>query len=262
MAPNGEWVMARCGLGGPVPWHYPESRGLPVTFRWPTGRCLGAATSHGAASNLDITPTAAAAPPAAAPISVSGQMPLGPIPAPVSGRWYCHAPAAWCAAWALLWIPWTILDRNIYQVRPRHRIAALLPSAAAACPILAACLLWLPDVSLSLPGGSAAGDSVRRRSDHGQRAILHGPIPAPRAGDGCPDLGGLMRSLGFALGLVPRKRLPETGHGPAWRPCCRLCRTAACPGWTPARSGRLVSPGYVRRPLGGFNLDTIPIGCR
>lgn len=71
-----------------------------------------------------------------------------------------------------------------------------------------------------------------------------------------------MRSLGFALGLAPRKRLPETGHGPAWRPCCRLCRTDACPGWTPARSGRLVSPGYVRRPLGGFNLDTIPIGCR
>lgn len=158
--------------------------------------------------------------------------------------------------------PLDILDRNIYQVRPRHRIAALLPSAAAACPILAACLLWLPDVSLSLPSGSAAGDPGCCRSDHGQRAILHGPIPAPRAGDGCPDLGGLMRSLGFALGLVPRKRLPETGHGPAWRPCCRLCRTDACPGWTPARSGRLVSPGYVRRPLGGFNLDTIPIGCR
>ena len=57
--------------------------------------------------------------------------------------------------------PLDILDRNIYQVRPRHRIAALLPSAAAACPILAACLLWLPDVSLSLPGGSAAACVAR-----------------------------------------------------------------------------------------------------
>ena len=104
MAPSGEWVMARCGLGGPVPWHHPESRGIPVTFRWPTGRCLGAATSPGTAANLDITPAAAAAPPAA-PISVSGQLLLGPIPAPVSGRWYCPAPAAWCAAWALRWSP-------------------------------------------------------------------------------------------------------------------------------------------------------------
>ena len=63
--------------------------------------------SPGAASNLDITPTAAADSTAAVPILVSGQLPLGYIPAPVSRRWYGPAPAAWYVAWALPWVHWT-----------------------------------------------------------------------------------------------------------------------------------------------------------
>ncbi|MBS5136432.1 MAG: hypothetical protein KHZ05_13535 [Oscillospiraceae bacterium] len=108
--------------------------------------------------------------------------------------------------------PLDILDRNIYQVWPRH----LLPSAAAACPILAACLLWLPDVSLSLPGGSVAGDSVRRRSDRSQRAVLQGLMPAHGAGDDAHhrhwlpvilDVAGQITASGpSSMGLFP---LPE-----------------------------------------------------
>lgn len=83
------WTGARLGIT-------PDSVGVLGPFRRPTDRFLGAAMSPGAASNLDIAPTAAADSTVAVPILVSGQLPLGYIPAPVSRRWYGPAPAAWC----------------------------------------------------------------------------------------------------------------------------------------------------------------------